>query len=263
MILGALPDFFWIGRCAVLDREYLRGHSLQERISRGSEEVALQSIAAFEEALRIDPGYALAWSGIADTYVHHLADTYWHPNRAYPLAASAAMRAIELDPNLGEVRVSLGGVMFWNGWDPLGALEELNRAIALSPQYQRAHWIRGLVLHALSRYEDAQAEWKRAAELDPSPYWSQWATGLHSSIRPPPETLHGLLDSLRAAVDQERHDPRTWTELRWAEYFSGDYDRYLELLTAADSDAVRHTTPCVASISKFRFTRFARRRWTR
>ena len=218
-------------------REYLRGRSLQERIFIGGEQTALQSIAAFEEALRIDPGYALAWSGIADTYAHYLADKYWRPSRAYPLASEAANRAIDLDPTLGEARASLGGVKFWNGWDPEGALEELDRAVALSPRYPRAHWIRGLVLHALSRYEDGMAAWARAAELDPSPYWSGWVTTLFPVIRPPAPVVELLADSLERAFKRGELGPEGLVDLRLVHYFAGDYERFLELFAMEDPDA--------------------------
>jgi serine/threonine protein kinase/tetratricopeptide (TPR) repeat protein len=126
-----------------------------------------QAVQFFTAATEKDPAYALAWSGLSDTY--SLMTGYGgvlRPNDAYPKAEAAAVRAVELDDSLAEGHVSLGSVRE-NNWDWAGAEKEYRRAIELNPNYATAHdWYSALLL-VLGKKNESLLESKRAIELDP------------------------------------------------------------------------------------------------
>jgi len=126
-----------------------------------------QAVQFFTAATEKDPAYALAWSGLSDTYT--LMTSYGgvlRPQEAYPKAEAAAIKAVELDDSLAEGHVSLGSVR-QNQWDWTGAKKEYRRAIELNPNYATAHdWYSGLLL-VLGKKDEALLESKQAIALDP------------------------------------------------------------------------------------------------
>jgi TolB-like protein len=120
----------------------------------------------FEKALAIDPGYAPAYSGIADSY--YGASSIWSkPAEVMPRSRAAAMKAIELDETLAEAHVSLGVAKTVYDWDWPGAERELKRAIELNPGCAAAHQQYGYYLMAVGRSDEAIASYRRALDLDP------------------------------------------------------------------------------------------------
>ncbi len=128
-------------------------------------EALKKSIDYYNQAIEKDPGFALAYAGVADSYVvpaNRLA-----PQDAMPKAKAAAMRALELDETLAEAHASLGRVLAAYEWDWTGAEKEYKRAIELNPRYAVAHEWYGGYFEAMGRHSEAIAERKRAQELDP------------------------------------------------------------------------------------------------
>ena len=126
-----------------------------------------RAIEHFEQAIKLERGYALAYAGLADTYV--LLERYggYPPSETLPKAKVAAERAVEFDPALAEVHASIGLVSMYADWDWLGAESGLRQAIALNPNYATAHHWLAWVFAALGRQEEAEAEILRALEMDP------------------------------------------------------------------------------------------------
>jgi eukaryotic-like serine/threonine-protein kinase len=122
----------------------------------------------FELATQKAPTYAPAYSGLADTYFY-LGYVWGHlpPREAMPLAKAAAVKALELDSHLAEGQTSLGIVQLTYEWDFPGAEESFKQAIALNPNYATAHHFYSILLGVLNRPEQAIAEIRRAAEVDP------------------------------------------------------------------------------------------------
>ena len=120
----------------------------------------------FEQAIRNDPTYAAAYSGLADCN----SGLTWHgfksPAEALPKAYAAARKAIELNPESAEAHASLGLAMS-HRWDWTGAEAEFRRAIQLDPQYANAHHWYADYLSIRGRHDEALAEAKHALELDP------------------------------------------------------------------------------------------------
>jgi TolB-like protein/Tfp pilus assembly protein PilF len=124
-------------------------------------EIAASARAYFEQALREDPGFALAYSGLADYYT-----VGWGPWMDAPLAEKYARKAVALEPDLAEAHASLGITCVYQRKFAEGE-KELKRAIELNPNYAMAHHWYSLHLLTLGRLTEALAENDRARQLDP------------------------------------------------------------------------------------------------
>ena len=125
-----------------------------------------QAIDYFRQALELDPSYALAWAGIADSY-YQLSSLVLLPGAAIPLARTAALKALEIDDSLGEAHASLGIIKAQYDWDRAGAEKEFRRAIELSPNYATARQWFGMYHFANGQFVDALHEFSEARQLDP------------------------------------------------------------------------------------------------
>jgi TolB-like protein/Tfp pilus assembly protein PilF len=151
---------------------YLKGRYYFEH---RNEKVLETAILHFNEAIEKDPGYALAYSGLADCYVVITSYSVQSPKDAYPRGRAAAAKALELDDGLGDPHASLGWISTFNDWDWTVAEREFKRALELKPSYPATtHLWYALMLSANSRHDEAIAEMKRAAELDPLAAVIQW-----------------------------------------------------------------------------------------
>lgn len=133
-----------------------------------TEAALLRAAELFERAVELDPGYALAYSGLADTWLLLSARHYGNVPVAEALARAqpAAETALRLEPGLAEAHASLGLVRLSRG-DPQAAIESLERAVAFNPGYAMAHVWLGLALLAQGRYAEAAARNQVVYRLDP------------------------------------------------------------------------------------------------
>ncbi|HJT69260.1 MAG TPA: winged helix-turn-helix domain-containing protein [Terriglobales bacterium] len=124
-------------------------------------------IDLFQQAIALDPNYALAYAGLADCY--NLLDDWGDtaPRDSFPKARAAAERAIALDDSLAEAHVSLAMVHEAYDWDWVAAEREFKRAIELNPNYATAHQWYGLFLASMGRFSEAEVEVRKAQQLDP------------------------------------------------------------------------------------------------
>lgn len=126
-----------------------------------------KAIAFFEQAIAKDPNYALAYSGLADSYALLPIYGEGRPVEWMPKAKVAAQKALALDDNLSEAHASLGQIIGGYDFDFMGAERQFQRAILLNPNYASAHQWRAENLSTLERFDEALAENRRALELDP------------------------------------------------------------------------------------------------
>jgi TolB-like protein len=126
-----------------------------------------KSIEYLRQAIDNDPTYALAYASLAEAYI--LMPTYGVgiPKDAYPLARTAAERAIEIDPSLAEAHNALASIKANYDWKFSEAEIEWQKALNLNPNYATAHQWYGEHLMNMARFPEALAEMKRAQELDP------------------------------------------------------------------------------------------------
>jgi TolB-like protein/Flp pilus assembly protein TadD len=137
---------------------YLRGRSL---FSQRTEEPVTAAVGYFEQALREDPHFALAYSGLADCY----GVGWWSKGDSH-LVEQFARKALAIEPDLAEAHASLGIIETYSGRLADGE-KQLRRALELSPNYVMAHHWWALHLLFVGRLAEALAESERARQLDP------------------------------------------------------------------------------------------------
>jgi len=135
-------------------------------LNKGTEKDVEKAIQLFEGAIGKDPSLALAWAGMADSYVW-LSDIYRAPAEVLPKAKAAAEKALALDDGLAEAHSSLGLVHLLWDWDWSGSEREFRRAIELKPSFADAHHGYGLLLTGIRRREESIAQARLAQRLDP------------------------------------------------------------------------------------------------
>jgi TolB-like protein/Flp pilus assembly protein TadD len=127
-----------------------------------------KSIDYFQQALAIDPNYALGYAGVADAYVLLPGYNAGTPQDCYPKAMAAAKKALDSDDTLAEAHTTLALALWYYDFDFAQANKEFQRAIELNPNYATGHQQYGNnTLSALGRFDEAIAEGKRGVELDP------------------------------------------------------------------------------------------------
>jgi len=154
---------------------YLKGIFYLNKRTAADVRTALES---FQEAVRIDPNYALAHSGLADAY--SLLDDFSlePPKVSMPLSERAADRALALDPNLAEAHSTLAIINrdFKHDWP--AAQQEFNRALELNPNYAITYNRYGWYLIGMGRFDEALMHMRKAQELDPRSLNINTAVGL-------------------------------------------------------------------------------------
>jgi TolB-like protein/DNA-binding winged helix-turn-helix (wHTH) protein/Tfp pilus assembly protein PilF len=123
----------------------------------------------FEQAIQKDPSFAMAYSGLADSYVYSAIFRQLPADVAYRSAKEAIRKALELDDSIGEVHDTLGVLSWRFDWNLSTAEKEFNEAIAVAPSYSCAHEDRALFLSLTGRRGEAMTELDRSLELDPGP----------------------------------------------------------------------------------------------
>lgn len=144
---------------------YLKG---QLQWNKRTEESLKLAADLYRQAIEHDPNYALAYAGLAETYVLFSGYDVASAKDSMPQAKAAALKALELDESLAEAHTALGFYLNYYEWDRAGAEREFRRAIELNPNYATAHhWLGADCLVLVKRYDDALESLKHAEELDP------------------------------------------------------------------------------------------------
>ncbi len=172
-------------------QEYLRGRYHWNNFSGDSLRRAREH---FERAVELDPTYALAYAGLGDAFGAMAYYGVLAPPDGFPLAAAAARRALELDPEVADAHVTLGiERLFW-GWDRPAAERELQTAIKLNPKLALAHSVMGLVVAIGGRHEEALQHVLRGRELDPlSLFINVGVAWIHHFARRPEDAIREAL----------------------------------------------------------------------
>jgi TolB-like protein/DNA-binding winged helix-turn-helix (wHTH) protein/Tfp pilus assembly protein PilF len=143
---------------------YLKGRYFQRTRTRDGLQKALQY---FGTAVRIDPGYALAYTGLANAYSIMGDQKILAPDESFPKARAAAQKALELDDNLAEAHAAMALVLHAYDRDWRGSEREIHRAIQLNPSYATAHHWHAMFLSEMGHHAEAIAEIRLARSLDP------------------------------------------------------------------------------------------------
>lgn len=144
---------------------YLKGRFLW---NKRQEESVKQSIGLFQDAIGLDPQFALAFAGLADAYNILGTYNYVPPAQAYPRGKVAALKALEIDERLAPTHAAFGCVSAIYDWDWTGAEEAFKCAIDLNPSYAPARqWYAVNCLTPLGRHEESLNELRKAQAVDP------------------------------------------------------------------------------------------------
>ena len=199
---------------------------------RGTAPDAQKSLDYFQESVAKQPGYALAYAGIADAYEQMAGSAYavLSPKEAFPKAKVAAMRAVELDPTLAEPYVALGWSSFVFDRDWTTAEKQFQRALRLNPNYPAAHQTYGAFLSEMGRFDEGIREAKRGQELDPLSLRGNFDVGffLHNARRD-----DEAIPWFRRALDMDSSFLRAHWGLGLALVQKGGYDEAITELRKA------------------------------
>ena len=183
---------------------YLRGRFyLTTEFSKAQTLLKVQHY--FQEAVAKDPGFALAYSGLADTYAYLAFFHQMEPKQAYQNAEQAIHRALELDQGIAEVHDTLGLLSWRYEHDFTAAEREFDQAIALDPSYSCAHEDHSEYLGQMGRRAEAIAELTRSKELDPGPSSAITESGAYYQLR----DFEGLVEASRKGLAS---NPDEWLE---------------------------------------------------
>jgi serine/threonine protein kinase len=143
---------------------YLKG---RHHWKRWTEEGFYKAIGYFQQAVEKDPNYALAYVGIAESYVLLGWNSFLPPKDAFPQGKAAAMTALQLDPDLGEAHTPLAAALWLHDWQWPEAQKEFKRSLELNPTYPIANHWHAEYMTTMGRHPEAIAQMKNSQELDP------------------------------------------------------------------------------------------------
>ncbi len=198
----------------------------------------LKSRQAFESALALDPGFALAHAGLADTDIVLAMFGEAQPRPTLERARAEALRAIELDENLAEAHTALAFVHAFADWSAPSARERLRRGIQLQPRSAPARQWYALFLAMTGHFIEAMAEIMTAREIDPLSLTVHTTLGLQHYFGGSDEDL----DAHRQAIELEPSFALGHWALGLAYSLRDEYD----LAIAAQERAVALTDGCAA-----------------
>jgi DNA-binding winged helix-turn-helix (wHTH) protein/tetratricopeptide (TPR) repeat protein len=192
--------------------------------SRATAESCLRAIEYLGRAIELDADYALAYACLADSYTW-LSHLYMRPQEAMLKAKEAALKALEIDCDLGEAHYALALVKMYHDWDWAGAEARFKRAIGLNPNHAMAHTLYSFYLTAMGRFDEAEAENRLAERIDPLSLLGYTMCGWSLYFS---RDFDGAIERFKAAteLDASFHNAR-WG-LGWAYIWKGSFDESVE-----------------------------------
>jgi tetratricopeptide (TPR) repeat protein len=198
---------------------YLKGRYFWNKRTEKNIQTALDY---FQRAADLDPGYSLAWVGIADTWIFRGWYSLVAPREAFPKAKAAALKALEFDSTLAEAHASMAHIYLEYDHDWVFAEREYRRAIQLNPRYPIAHHWYGGFLSAMGRHKEALQQAETARELDPlSPIIQTWVGLRYYFARRYEQAIAEYLKALELDRD---FAPAHW-HLGWAYEQAGQFEK--------------------------------------
>jgi TolB-like protein/DNA-binding winged helix-turn-helix (wHTH) protein/Tfp pilus assembly protein PilF len=183
-----------------------------------------KSIEHFDQAIQLDPNYASAYAGLADSLASLEQIGAAPPEEVHPRALEAASKALSMDDTLAEAHAAMASVRA-NDWERSVAEREAKRAIELNPGFPLAHLYYSNMLRHLGRREESIAEARRALELDPlSPLTNEELADAEMSARQYDAAIEQYQKTLELYPDQ----PAPRDSLGWAYVYKRMYDRGIE-----------------------------------
>jgi TolB-like protein/Tfp pilus assembly protein PilF len=210
---------------------YLRGlHCWNKRTPLG----CAQAIKLFEEAIDIDPTYPLLHAGLADAFILLGIHGVRSPQDTYPKARAAAMKALEIDPQLAEAHCALGDVSKGFDWEWSRAEASYREAVKFNSNYAVVHQWYANLLSILERHDEAISEAEEARYIDPLSAPTAGFVGftLYRARR-----FDEALRAARKAMELDPSSPVVNWFLGLIYLQRGDYDRAWEAATTATRES--------------------------
>jgi adenylate cyclase len=208
---------------------YLKGHYYWNERTR---EAVDKAARYFEEAIKLDSKYALAYAGLGDCYIVRGAFGWMEPDKAFPRARQYATRSIEIDSRLAEAHTVLAGVFdsYEGKWQD--AEYEYKRALELKPSYSTAHMWYGLLLLFLGRFADARNQIELALELDP---FSRVGRINLSNVSYYQSKSHEAIEELESALKADPDFAYNHNALGWGYYLGSRTEEAIDEMRQAVS----------------------------
>jgi serine/threonine protein kinase/tetratricopeptide (TPR) repeat protein len=208
-------------------QHYLRG---QFYWNKRTAEGVKKGIEYFQRAIEKDPGYALAYVGLADSYNILGFYAYAVPMDVFPKAKAAALRALEIDGTLTQAHASLAYGRLYYDWDWAGAERELQGVIERNPTYTTGRLYYGNYLGVMGRFTEAAAEFEKGRELDPLSLIINTSAGwtLYFSRQ-----YEQAVESLRKTLEIDAHFPYAHAMLGQSYLQLGRFEEAIAELQAA------------------------------
>jgi DNA-binding winged helix-turn-helix (wHTH) protein/tetratricopeptide (TPR) repeat protein len=220
---------------------YTKGREL---FARRNEDSLNKAIKQFEHAIQLDPNYALAYTGLADSYIVLETHNYLRREEAGPAARAAALTALQMDESLAEAHASIALVKLSYDWDWSGAETEFKQAIALNSDYAMAHTWYSQYLLAAGRIDECLREIKRARDLDPRSFAVRMTAGL----------IYVRLRQYDAAAEEYRTaneiDPNNATAVKSLGYIYEKKSMFKEAAAAYEKAAALAGFPVTQQLSR-------------
>ncbi|REJ75339.1 MAG: hypothetical protein DWQ47_07595 [Acidobacteria bacterium] len=212
-----------------------------------------KALVHFYEAIALDPGFARAYSGVADYYNFLSIFGIMPPKECFPAAKEAALKAVDLDPDLAEAHVSLGIIAFGYDWDLDLAESYLTKAVSLDPNLGDAHLWYAQLLSLKGRHDDAIREATKAERLNPqSPSVLVTCAFVYRNAR----KFERALDKLRQALRIQPNYYIAEQSFAWVVNQIRNYDEAIRMCESATANTKRLALPlnslgyCLASAGR-------------
>jgi len=208
---------------------YLKGRYFWNRRS----EVGFgKAFEFFQNAIEIDPLYALPYIGIADTYNISGHFCFIPPSEAFEKARAAAIKALDIDKNLSEAHASLAWIHTYSDRNWILAEKEYKLSIELNPEYATAHEWFGIFLAGRERFDEALTEIKKALELDPL---STMINAIFGASFIFARRFEEAIEQFRKTLEMNPNFPFAYIWQGMAYWGIGDYDKALESLLKSET----------------------------
>ncbi len=181
---------------------YIRGRYFW---NKRTDEGMKKGFEYFQQAIVLDPTFAQAYVGIADSYATLGLYAAMPPKEAFPAAKEAGKKALEMDPALAEAHATLGFIAFYYDWDGVAVESEFRQAFDKNTNYAIGHSWHGEALAAMGRFPEAISEAKLAQENDPlsmsintNAGWTLFLAGRHAEA----------MEALKKIIEIDPNFPR-------------------------------------------------------
>jgi serine/threonine protein kinase/tetratricopeptide (TPR) repeat protein len=211
---------------------FLKG---QYYYNHGSYKNAVKTVDFLNQAIAIDPTYAEAYAALSHTYSDLAFDDVAPPSEAFPKAKVAALQAIKLDPGLAAGHSSLGTVNWGFDWDWEGAERELRKAIEIDPANSLSHLRLAVFLTTMGRFQEGQAEAKKAQQLDPL---SSYINQLYGYCFILAGDYDAAIPWVKQSIELDSNAPLARANLAWIYTFKHQYPEALAAYAAIPNTTV-------------------------